>query len=252
MKIKYAVRSDIGQVRENNEDNNICLSFDAYPHILLLGAIDAVGGYEGGEIAAEICKLTVESYFEELTNLEDKDMDLELKKSMYKANNRIYSERSNNPEYSQMSCVATVVLMDIQKGSLCFTHVGDSRGYIYRDDKLEKFTTDHSLVGYLEESGRISEEDAMNHPRRNEISKLMGGELLGYDSKYMQCGRHSFYSGDIVVLCSDGLTDLVNAAGIVSILSADATLEDKKELLIYAANHLGGRDNITVALATSI
>ncbi len=249
-KIKHQQDSVTGLVRENNEDNNINLELAKYPNLLVLGAIDGVGGYEGGEIAAETCKTIVEAYFiENQDKLQGAELEHTLR-ALHTANNRIYQERLEQEHLSKMSCVASMALLDSHTERLYFAHVGDSRAYIYREGDLIKLTNDHSLVGYLEEIGEISEEEAMNHPRRNQISKLMGEKFLEFESKYIQSGEHSFYSKDIALFCSDGLTDLVTKAEIIEVLSnQNLDLEAKMKALIQCANDNGGKDNITVALA---
>lgn len=246
--IEYALLTDLGKMRTNNEDNYI---YAFSNNIMLIGVIDGVGGYEGGEIAAEICKKSVEQDFTKTTDIHLKDTLQKLNKMAVKANNLIFSERNINEKLNRMSCVASFAILDQEKEMLHFAHVGDTRGYVFRNGDLIKFTHDHSFVGYLEESGTILEEDALSHPRRNEISKMLGEkELSETDTSYIETGSHSFYSQDIVLFCSDGLTDLVVKAEIEQILSKNVSLEEKAELLVNRANELGGKDNITVALAS--
>ncbi len=249
-RIGHAQDSDIGQKRDNNEDNYICLELPNRPELLVLGAIDGVGGYEGGEIAALDCKNTVEAFFSKhIKNIDKNPLQLSLQ-SLQTANNVIYHKRQDDENLSRMSCVASMALLNSENERLYFAHVGDSRGYVFRQGELIKFTQDHSMVGYLEEIGEITEEEAMAHPRRNQISKMMGEKLLKPDSSYIQSGEHSFYSNDIVLFCSDGLTDLVTQKEIIDILQQDIDLNQKKDALIALANAKGGKDNITVALAS--
>lgn len=248
--IEHSERRDIGSVRKNNEDDFICKAFDNYPNLLLLGAIDGVGGYEGGEVATEITKKTLENYFFEHIEEVIKQPEGHMKKAVVLANNKIYNERKESIEYNRMSCVVTVALLDKENQRLYFAHVGDTRGYVLRNKELVKFTKDHSLVGYLEETKEITEAEAMSHPRRNEISKLLGGSELKEDTDYILSGVHSFYPDDIILFCSDGLTDLVNSNSIIESLIQNQSLEFKRDELIDKANALGGKDNITVALAT--
>ena len=248
--IIHAQRSDLGQKRNNNEDDFILLTYPDNPNILVLGAIDGVGGYEGGEIATSDCKKTIESYMQKPYKVLADSPEKHIKKAVIQANNTITENRKKNSELERMSCVVSVAFLDAGKERLYFAHVGDSRGYIYRKGELIKFTQDHSLVGYLEERGELTEEEAMSHPRRNEISKLLGEKILQPDTDYVQSGTHSFYPQDIALFCSDGLTDLVDSQTIKSILSKSISLEEKEEALIAEANRLGGKDNITVALAT--
>lgn len=249
-KIAHAQDSHIGLKRENNEDSFVCLEFPDIPELIALGAIDGVGGYTGGEVAATLCKYFVEKYLEKHQSELHKNPLEFISHALQKANNVIYKEREKQEHLSRMSCVATVALLNCKQQCLYFAHVGDTRGYIYREAELIKFTEDHSLVGYLEDLGEITEEEALAHPRRNEVSKALGGKVLKPGSKYIQSGEHSFYSNDIVLFCSDGLTDLVTRDEIRVILQSEATLDEKKKALIDTANTKGGKDNITVALAS--
>lgn len=247
--LKYAVRTDMGRIRKNNEDNFIeYISPDR--SWMVLGAIDGVGGYEGGEIAAQLCKDYVESNIARLDKQILENPQAYLKEILTGANNAIWTERLQKTALSKMSCVASFALMDVRSQLLYFAHVGDTRGYLFRNGELIKFTHDHSVVGYLEDSGSILEQDALNHPRRNEILKMLGEKLLDVkDAEFIETGSHSFYAGDIVLFCSDGLTDLVNRASISETLGKTITLDEKVRELIAKANNLGGKDNITAAIA---
>lgn len=244
------LQTDIGRRREQNEDNFVWLRhLWGKPSTLLIGVIDGVGGYEGGEVAADIAKNTIESYLQQLSFGAPLQL---LKEAVINANNNIYQKRQSG-ELPRMSCVLTVAILDAEKEMMYVAHVGDTRGYIFRKGELIKFTKDHSIVGFKEDNGYITEEEAMQHPQRNEISKMLGEQLLdANDSEgYLDVFEHSFFPNDIVLLCSDGLTDLVTRKGISDILSANAAdLVHCAQLLIDKANELGGKDNITVGLAT--
>ena len=248
--IKYAVQTDLGRIRKNNEDNYI-FYVSADRNWLILGVIDGVGGYEGGEVAAFICKEQIEKQAGVIGDTVLSNPEAYLKQMLTTANNVIYRERQNKPALSQMSCVVSFALLDIRTELLFYAHVGDTRGYLFRNDELIKFTHDHSVVGYLEDSGAILEADALSHPRRNEILKMLGEKnLTADDNEFIEIGSHSFYSGDIALFCSDGLTDLVDKSSISAILQEQISLDDKVKQLITTANKLGGKDNITVALAS--
>ncbi|MCH5719145.1 PP2C family protein-serine/threonine phosphatase [Niabella hibiscisoli] len=174
-----------------------------------------------------------------------------LKEAFINANNAIHTRRVE-AGLQRMSCVASLAILDAEKEMMYVAHVGDSRGYVFRNGELIKITQDHSTVGFKEDKGFLTEEEAMLHPQRNEISKMLGEYMIdANDSEgYFDFFEHSFLPGDIVLFCSDGLTDLVNREGMGSILLPTATLKAKAQQLIDAANELGGKDNITVALAT--
>ncbi|MDY5858618.1 MAG: protein phosphatase 2C domain-containing protein [Porphyromonas sp.] len=248
--ISYIAKSDLGRRRENNEDNYIeCI--DAQGRQLLLGVIDGVGGYAGGEVAAQICRDTIEAGYAELCATAPELLPEALRRLVVRANNAIIDRQEQVEELRSMSCVLSFALLDYERESLYYAHVGDSRGYILRGNELSKFTHDHSMVGYLEETGSISEEAAMSHPRRNEVSKLLGERrLTTEDHEYVEVGAHSFYGGDCVLFCSDGLSDLVPSLEIAQILLSGGSLEARAQQLIAQANEYGGKDNITVALAS--
>ncbi len=249
-KIKTAVISDLGKVRQGNEDNFVELqNVFGNSNVVLAGAIDGVGGYAGGARAAEITKLAIEKTVKEAEKEMAQNIELLLRKAFVEANNQIFEERFVNPVYHKMSCVLSVALLDAEKEVLHYVHCGDSRFYIFRNHELIKITKDHSLVGYLEDNGDLLEEDAMKHPRRNEIFKLLGEKELKPDSDYFDTGEFSFNAGDIALFCSDGLTDLVNRASIMETLESSISLEEKCQQLVNKANALGGKDNITVVLA---
>lgn len=243
------VQTDIGRRRDNNEDNFVWLpDLWTKPGMALIGAIDGVGGYEGGEEAAAIAKSTIENYLQNFSFGAPLQL---LKEAMIQANNAIHTRRSE-AGFERMSCVASVGILDAEKELIYVGHVGDSRGYIYRNGELLKITRDHSAVGFKEDSGYLTEEEAMHHPNRNEISKMLGEYIIDANDtdSYLDFFEHSFLPGDMVLFCSDGLTDLVNREGIATVLSNDMSLNAKAQALIDKANELGGKDNITVALAT--
>lgn len=246
--IESYVQTDIGRQRKNNEDNFIWVeNLWGKPEVTLIGAIDGVGGYEGGEEAAAIAKDTIENYFRQFSFGQPLQL---LKEAIISANNNIYEKRKEL-NLGRMSCVLTVAILNTEKEMLYLGHVGDSRAYVYRNGELIKVSSDHSVVGFKEDNGYLTEEEAMHHPQRNEISKMLGEIYLdASDSdEYLELKEHSYLPGDIVLFCSDGLTDLVNRQSMSDVLSLDLSIPQKVQQLIDKANELGGKDNITVALA---
>lgn len=236
--------TDTGKIRDNNEDTFIA-QFILNKRYVLACVIDGVGGYHGGEVAAAIAK---EEILKELQK--DKgDLISEMIAAFKKASSKIFAERQANKEHDQMACVATLVVADLQNNQFVYAHVGDTRLYLLRDGSLIKISKDHSFVGYLEDSGRLTETAAMKHPKRNEINKALGfsGEI-DTDDTYIETGQSPFLPGDMLLLCSDGLTDMVNKKDITGIITGDDTLEQKVTALVEAANNNGGNDNITVVL----
>jgi len=235
--------TNTGKVRDNNEDAFIAEKLSN--GWVIACVIDGVGGYEGGEVAAEIARTTI------LQRLQNNTADVlqTMKESMVAANQNIYNEKLSGKGNNQMACVVTLAMVDVENNQFYYSHVGDTRLYLLRDQSLVKVTKDHSFVGFLEDSGRLSEKEAMSHPKRNEINKALGFDVqMDLKEDYIETGSSPFLPGDMLLLCSDGLTDLVNNETMTSILAASKTLADKGEALINAANNAGGKDNITVVL----
>jgi serine/threonine protein phosphatase PrpC len=235
--------TDQGRVRANNEDTFIARTIDNGRY--LIGCvIDGVGGYEGGEIASDIARETITQHLRQISG----DITGALQQSFIAANDGIFRERELKHERKQMACVTTLAVADLETNQFYFAHIGDTRLYLYRDGSLVKISHDQSFVGFLEDSGRLTEAEAMKHPKRNEIDKALGFKRdisLGDD---IETGQSPFLPGDILLLCTDGLTDVIDRAAITTILSGGASLDVMGADLIHAANHGGGHDNITVVL----
>ena len=237
--------TDTGKVRKNNEDVFITEEI-LNGQFLLAGVIDGVGAYEGGEVAAA---LTKEVLLTELAEI-GRDITTQLIIAFNLANEEILGKKLLDKQLSDMACVATVAVVDKQKNMLYYIHVGDTRLYLFRDKSLVKISHDQSFVGFLEESGRLTEDAAMQHPKRNEINQALGLESREEMTEtYFETGSSPFLPGDLILICSDGLTDLVNSDTIVAVLNAPGTLQAKAAELVAKANQAGGKDNITVVLA---
>ncbi|RPD51555.1 PP2C family protein-serine/threonine phosphatase [Paracnuella aquatica] len=238
----YFGATDVGRMRQNNED-----AFFVQPVLggaYLAGCvIDGVGGYEGGEVAAAIAQQVLPDYL----RIPSGDVPTMMLEAMMAANEKIIAEKRQAPALADMACVATLVLVNEAENSLHYIHVGDTRLYLFRDGTLVKVSKDHSFVGFLEDNGRLSEPEALAHPKRNEIDKALGFEP-NLKRDYFDFGSSPFLPGDVLLLCSDGLTDLVPAAGIVQVLESGDTLQQQAMTLIESANEQGGKDNITVVL----
>lgn len=236
--------SDVGCIRTNNEDNFVCQTLwtDNY---LLLAAIDGVGGQEGGEVASAIAAESLSHYLETYTNGDALQL---LKQAVRQANDDIFDQRLQRPEVSRMSCVLTSAIVDGHNRLLHMAHVGDTRLYIFVDGKLRKLSHDHSLVGYREEIGDLTEEEAMHHPQRNLISRDVGSERFTDDS-FVEGETFPLPTNSTLLLCSDGLTDLLTAAEITAILQQKVSVEQKCHQLVDSAKAAGGKDNVTVVLA---
>ncbi|HMG07041.1 MAG TPA: protein phosphatase 2C domain-containing protein, partial [Mucilaginibacter sp.] len=236
--------TDIGKQRDNNEDTFIAQKADD-GNFIIACVIDGVGGYVGGEVAADIAR---DSILQQLSYIAGDIVPL-LVNTITIANQRIYDKKLEDKQLENMACVLTLAVIDIQNNLFYYAHVGDTRLYLLRDNSLIKISKDHSFVGFLEDSGRLSEEAAMDHPKRNEINKALGfNPQIAHDPDFVETGQSPFLPGDTLLVCSDGLTDMVDKNLIKSILTGSGSIQDKGEKLIDAANSKGGKDNVTVVL----
>ncbi|MDE5634788.1 MAG: protein phosphatase 2C domain-containing protein, partial [Muribaculaceae bacterium] len=244
--VSFFGATDIGRVRTNNEDTFIARFIWDDRHILL-AAIDGMGGEEGGEIAAGIARESIIRY---LSDFQDDTVLNLIKRAIADANNEIIRRKEAQPQYRRMGCVATAGIIDLDGETLSIAHVGDSRLYRFSDGELSKLTHDHSLVGYQEEQGILTEEQAMKHPRRSVIERCLGSEThLADDKSFIEAGVFPLIKGEKFLFCSDGLCDVLTSAQISGCLRAESSPEDECHELIARTNEAGGKDNITVVMA---
>jgi serine/threonine protein phosphatase PrpC len=233
-----------GMRRTENEDTYTCRQLWS-PDKALLVVVDGVGGYAGGKRAAAIARESIDQYMQTPKG----DTLTMLREAVIFANNRIAEERAQNPKYGEMCCVLTAAVADATAGAVYFVHVGDTRMYRYRKGVLQKLTKDHSFVGLREDAGEITEREAMSHPQRNQILREVGSAIHRIDDEdFMQYGQEELLPGDGLLLCSDGLTDMVTAKQVAEILATTAAINTKVNNIIALANDAGGHDNITVVL----
>ena len=235
--------TDPGKERKNNEDRFIAEPIFEGDHIVAC-VIDGVGGYAGGDVAAQLTSDAILEHFNKRAGA----LTTGMVAALQDANDRIVHEKGVNPQNENMACVVTLAVVDIEKNIFYYAHVGDTRLYLFRDGSLVKITKDHSNVGFLEESGRLSESAAMQHPKRNEVNKALGYETGRLANDFIDTGESPFLPGDTILICSDGLTDMVSSNKVVSILEGADDLTVKGKLLVDAANDAGGKDNVTVVL----
>jgi PPM family protein phosphatase len=235
--IRCAGASHPGRVRRNNED---AFLVDAERGFFLV--VDGIGGQNAGEKAAAIAVERVRARLERQTGTPEQ----RIREAIAMANNEILRTARSNPEWEGMACVLTLALLD--NGSVFVGHVGDSRLYQIRRGEIRKITHDHSPVGEREDSRELSEAEAMRHPRRNEVFRDVGSEQHGPDDpEFIEVARIPFEPDSAFVLCSDGLSDQVPSADIRGAVERHAgSPEAAVEELIAAANHAGGKDNVTV------
>ncbi len=222
--------SDTGRQRRANEDSLLARA-------PLFVVADGMGGAQAGEVASRIA---VESFQGGLPDASHPE--LELAALARAANARIHELSHVNAEQAGMGTTLTAVYVGEQE--VAIAHVGDSRAYCLRDGQLLRLTDDHSLVDELMRQGRLTPEEAIEHPQRSVITRALGPEGA------VEVDTRSFRArpGDVYLLCSDGLTTMIGEEQIAATLLAHQRLRDAGEALIAAANHAGGRDNITVVL----
>ena len=243
--ITFFGNTNMGMIRTNNEDAFVVQNIWDEDHILAV-AIDGVGGYEGGEVAAALARDNIVEYLSKYSNGERVEL---LKQAVIYANNVIFEERKKDLNLANMSCVLTAVLVEVKQERINMAHVGDTRLYQFADGQIHKLSHDHSLVGYREEIGELTEEEAMRHPQRNIIGRDVGSQFLEGDcNNYVETATFPLNHRSTLLLCSDGLCDMVMSMQMADVLSTDLDVEQKANALIAAANKAGGKDNVTVVL----
>lgn len=241
MKALYYGDTNIGNIRPKNEDAFVLKEVWGGTHLLAV-VVDGVGGNGGGDVAADLAARCIAEHFYESERTAN-SLDI-LQAAVVFANNSIYAQHYN-PWLSQMSCVLTAVLVNPETGKMDVCHIGDTRLYIFKDGSFTKITTDHSLVGPLEESGEYTEEQAMKHPQRNIITRSAGKDILHWGTEYIQ--THTIQLEPCtLLLCSDGLYDMVHSSQMKRILQEPIPADERVEKLIDAALEAGGKDNVTV------
>lgn len=240
IKFSYCGKTDQGRCRSNNEDAYVVQPLWDDHHVLAV-AIDGVGGRKGGEVAAEISQKAIPEYLEDEGG---KNPLLDLRDAVLYADNCITSYRNGG----DMCCVLTAAIIDGQARKIYIAHVGDTRLYQFANGELVKLTKDDSIVGPLEESGELTEKEAMNHPHRNIITKSVGHSNLNDKPDSVFVKELDFDVPTAFLLCSDGLYDMVTSKKMAHILAKNGKVESKVDALIQAANKAGGRDNVTVVL----
>lgn len=228
------VKSDVGLVRETNEDSYEFLP----PHLFVVA--DGMGGHAAGEIASNVAVQTIKEYFTQNCLTDDPHRILE--KAIMQANTIVYEMAASKNDCAGMGTTLTAVYVTDTK--IYWGHVGDSRIYLYRNNELSQLTNDHSLVWELVQNGNITKEEASVHPQRNMLTQAVGTS----SNIKVDTGVTEWNTGDILLLCTDGLTNMVSEQTICSLLSLQPLTESVVSMLVEQANNAGGLDNITVIL----
>ncbi len=231
------VASDPGLLRSDNED---CVYVDDATGIFLV--VDGMGGRAAGELAAHTAMEVIPRAFEN----SEGEVAERIRQAITAANNEIYRQAQDRDACHGMACVLTLAVAHDDR--ITVGHVGDSRLYLVWNGTLRKLTSDHSPVGELEDQGTLSEADAMEHPGRNEVFRDVGSKPREADDEdFIQIKSFPFRPAAALLLCTDGLSDMLTSAEIGAIVqrySGDASQVARE--LIDAANQAGGKDNISV------
>ena len=243
MNYEFSIRTDPGLARENNEDS---VTVDEPTRLSNLA--DGMGGYNAGEIASGMATTFIKSELgrwlaQAGRHANAKEVRRAMEICVDNANRSIFNAANSNPQYSGMG--TTLVVGVFQDGRLLLGHIGDSRCYRLRGSELAQITKDHSLLQEQMDAGLITPEQAAVSTNKNLVTRALGVE----DAVLLDVNEHRVEPGDIYLMCSDGLSDMVDDSGIARILAGDVTLEEKAVQLVDAANANGGRDNISVMLA---
>lgn len=267
-----AVRShgltDRGRLRESNQDQFLVASLTKalrveqtsldqpavqysqdQGHLLLVA--DGMGGHAGGEQASALAVDTIEGFaldtlkwFFHLRGQEADEALAEFQAALAQADDRIIREAAAHPELTGMG--TTVTMAYCLNRELFVVHAGDSRAYLLRGDYFHLLTRDHTIVQEMVRRGYIKPEDAAHHQLRHVITNVIGGSTPGVD---VEVHKLHLDPGDVLLLCSDGLTDMVSDPDIAAVLKAETDPKTACERLVRAANEAGGKDNITAVVA---
>jgi serine/threonine protein phosphatase PrpC len=240
--LKVSGLSDVGRVREHNED-----SFDIDVEGQVYVVADGMGGHRHGEVASRIAVEAISAAFHGERDLGELDEDLpehlgRLKAAIESAQAAVQGAVEDDVALVGMG--TTVVAMIVHDDTAGVAHVGDSRGYRFRDGMLEQLTKDHTWVGEQVGAGLLSEEQAKVHPLRNVVTRALGGR----GGVEVDVSEISLKAGDLYLLCSDGLTGMLSDLDIGEHLTAAASIEEASRNLISSANENGGVDNTTVVI----
>jgi serine/threonine protein phosphatase PrpC len=246
MNYEFCINTDPGLARENNEDS---VAIDEPTRLGILA--DGMGGYNAGEIASGMATTFIKSELGRWLAQAGRHANArEVRRAMEicvdNANRSIFNAANSNPQYSGMG--TTLVLSVFQDGRLMLGHIGDSRCYRLRGAEFTQITKDHSLLQEQMDAGLITPEQAATSSNKNLVTRALGVE----DAVLLEVNEHKVEPGDLFLMCSDGLSDMVDDEGIAKILGNDGPLQPKATQLIDAANANGGRDNISVLMVQAV
>jgi PPM family protein phosphatase len=243
MTLEFFCASDTGRARNNNEDS---VAIDEDSALVVLA--DGMGGYNAGEVASGMATSFIKTELGRwLSEASHSASDADVRRAMDicvdNANRAIFNAANSNPQYAGMG--TTLVVGVFRDARLLMGHVGDSRAYRLRGGRMMQITHDHSLLQEQIDSGLITPEQAAYSANKNLVTRAVGVE----DTVLLETHLHDVLPGDTYLLCSDGLSDMLDDDGIAELLAGSEALPDAARALIAAANEAGGKDNISVVLA---
>ena len=236
--ILFRGRTDVGLVRPNNEDTYLINDDCSYCLVA-----DGMGGAAAGETASRLFAQSAQEVFCDQGTGADQQVAERVQAVFQMANNRILDHVTRHPDHHGMGCTAE--LLAFSSAGFIIGHMGDSRTYRLRQGNLKQLTKDHSLVQEQIDKGLITPEQARHHSMRNIILRAVGVR----PEPVLDTLRGPVFSGDIFLLCSDGLTDMVDDIDIATILGSGEDLQSKVDRLVESAKQAGGKDNVTVLLS---
>lgn len=242
MEFEFFSQTDTGRVRSNNEDS---IAVDESCSVAVLA--DGMGGYNAGEVASgmacDFIRAELGRWLHEAAqNASDSDVKRAMDICVDNANRAIFNAANSNPTFSGMG--TTLVLGVFRSGRLLMGHIGDSRGYRLRGGQLQQITKDHSLLQEQIDAGILTPEQAAYSANKNLVTRALGVE----DLVLLETHIHDIQPGDIYLMCSDGLSDMLRDPQIAAVMSAHTSISEMGSALIAAACEAGGRDNIAVIL----
>ena len=231
--------TDTGKVRNHNEDSVIIVRNNENSY--LMAVADGMGGHSCGEVASSIVVKYLSHHFQESFYNLNKDEAINfINDSIQEVNGMIFKYQKDHPESKGMG--TTLVMAILTKNYLLMANIGDSSGFIIKDNVLHKITYDHTLVNLLVAAGELSEEEAKNHPRKNVLMKALGANDP-IEADIFDCDMNV----DGIFLCSDGVTNMLEKDQIEKVLAEDLEIEEKIVKLIHKCNNRGGLDNMSMA-----
>lgn len=233
-------RTDTGKIRTVNEDSG---GFFWNDHSLLAVVADGMGGHQAGDIASEMAVKFLEEEWKKVDKeLAPKEAEKWLYDTIVAANQKLYEFSKSKAEYSGMG--TTIVAVICTETNVTLAHIGDSRIYMLNEQGFSLLTEDHSLVNELVKNGQITKEEAEHHPRKHILLRALGTE----EHVVIDVRSLNWEENDVVLLCTDGLTNKVDERTLEEIIRTPQSLEMQADALISMANEAGGEDNITLIL----